>query len=279
MRIFGSESMNNILEKLGLKDGESIDHPWINKALERAQQKVEARNFDIRKTLIKFDNVLNDQRHVIFSQRRKVITSDNIFEYSNEFLQELIEDLIKLKSKKLGDLKNNEFENKLKSLMGKNLDESKMKSYNKESNKILEESLKEQFKISRNERIKVLDNEQAKEVERRIFLQSIDINWKSHIQYLEQLRQVIGLRSYGQRDPLIEYKKEAFELFEDLLNKLKSDFVTILLNLKVNVVPTKKETETKPREIDPKYIGKKMSRNEPCFCGSGKKYKRCCGSL
>ena len=130
MRIFGSESMNNILEKLGLKDGESIDHPWINKAIERAQQKVEARNFDIRKTLIKFDNVLNDQRHVIFSQRKKIIESDNIFEYSDGFLKETINDLINLKSKKLSDPKNNEFENRIKSLMGKNLNEAEIKSLN-----------------------------------------------------------------------------------------------------------------------------------------------------
>ena len=97
MRIFGSESMNKMLEKLGLKDGESIDHPWINKALERAQQKVEARNFDIRKTLIKFDNVLNDQRHVILSQRKDAINSNKIYNYSDEFLKEIIEDIIKLK--------------------------------------------------------------------------------------------------------------------------------------------------------------------------------------
>ena len=97
MRIFGAESMNNMLEKLGLKDGESIDHPWINKALERAQQKVEARNFDIRKTLIKFDNVLNDQRHVIFLQRNDAMNSDQIFSYSEDFLNEIIDDLIKLK--------------------------------------------------------------------------------------------------------------------------------------------------------------------------------------
>ena len=101
MRIFGSESMNNILEKLGLKDGESIDHPWINKALERAQQKVEARNFDIRKTLIKFDNVLNDQRHVIFSQRNDAMNSDQIFSYSEDFFNEIIDDLIKLKIQKI----------------------------------------------------------------------------------------------------------------------------------------------------------------------------------
>ncbi len=279
MRIFGSESMNNILEKLGLKDGESIDHPWINKAIERAQQKVEARNFDIRKTLIKFDNVLNDQRHVVFSQRKKIITSENVFQYSDEFLQEIIDDLIKIKSRNLGNPQNNEFENKIKSLMGKNFDLSKVKLYNKNSNKIIEENFKEQFTTSRNERIKALNDDQAKEIERRIFLQSIDLNWKSHIQYLEQLRQVIGLRSYGQRDPLVEYKKEAFELFENLLNKLKFDFVTILLNLQVNITPPKKTDESKPRNIDPKYIGKKMSRNEPCFCGSGKKYKRCCGVL
>ena len=279
MRIFGSESMNNVLEKLGLKDGESIDHPWINKAIERAQQKIEARNFDIRKTLIKFDNVLNDQRHVIFSQREKVITATNIFEFSDEFLQEIINDLIQLKSKKLNNPKNIEFENKLKSLMGKNFDLSKTQFLTKNTDKSLENYLKEQFKLARDERIKVLNNEHAQEIERRIFLQSIDLNWKSHIQYLEQLRQVIGLRSYGQRDPLIEYKKEAFELFENLLNKLKLDFITILFNLKVNVKPVERETVNKPKKIDPKYIGKKMSRNEPCFCGSGKKYKRCCGAL
>ena len=110
-------------------------------------------------------------------------------------------------------------------------------------------------------------------------LQSIDLNWKSHIQYLEQLRQVVGLRSYGQRDPLIEYKKEAFDLFSNLLEKLKSDYITVLINLRVVHSEPKKKEEFKPAKIDPKYIGKKMSRNEPCFCGSGKKYKRCCGAL
>ena len=109
MRIFGSESMNTMLEKLGLKDGESIDHPWINKALERAQQKVEARNFDIRKTLIKFDNVLNDQRHVVFSQRKNAMNSENIFNYSDEFLKEISDDLIKLKISNLSNPKSNEF--------------------------------------------------------------------------------------------------------------------------------------------------------------------------
>ena len=130
MRIFGSESMNNMLEKLGLKDGESIDHPWINKALERAQQKVESRNFDIRKTLLKFDNVLNDQRHVIFSQRDDIIKSKKIYGYSDNFLSEIIEKLIDLKNKYLTNPKNNEFSNQLKSILGKSFDEKEMEGSN-----------------------------------------------------------------------------------------------------------------------------------------------------
>jgi preprotein translocase subunit SecA len=277
MRIFGSESMNNILEKLGLKDGESIDHPWINKALERAQQKVEARNFDIRKNLLKFDDVLNDQRHVIFSQRNNVINSEEIYNYSDEFLSEITDHLINLKTQRL--TKNNEFNNQLKVLLGKNIDENEFENLIKLKDQDFKEKINSKFIDTRNERIKIMDQEEAKEIEKKILLQCIDLNWKSHIQYLEQLRQVIGLRSYGQRDPLIEYKKEAFHLFENLLNKLKIDFITILINLKIVQEPSPKKEVYKPTKIDPKYIGKKMSRNEPCLCGSGKKYKKCCGAL
>ena len=279
MRIFGSESMNNMLEKLGLKDGESIDHPWINKALERAQQKVEARNFDIRKTLIKFDNVLNDQRHVVFSQRKEAMNSDQIFDYSNNFLNEIKEDLIELKIKKLSNPKNTDFENKLKILMGKNLNENDLQNLINSNDKDLKQKVTDQFENSRNERIKLLGEDQSKEIEKRIFLQSIDINWKSHIQYLEQLRQVIGLRSYGQRDPLVEYKKEAFTLFENLLYKLKQDYITVLMNLKFVEAPKDNPQKVKSDKSRFKEINRKISRNEPCPCGSGKKYKKCCGSL
>ena len=279
MRIFGSESMNNILQKLGLKDGESIDHPWINKALERAQQKVEARNFDIRKTLIKFDNVLNDQRHVIFSQRESAMNTDKIFNYSDDFLNEIIKNLIELKKLKLSDTKNNDFEIKLKSILGKNFEETEFDKLKSLNEKEFKEKIFSKFNEMRENIINILGKNQSQDIEKKIFLQTLDMNWKSHIQYLEQLRQVIGLRSYGQRDPLIEYKKEAFNLFENLLNKLKLDFVTILINLKVIETQIEKKEEIKQTKIDPKYIGKKMSRNEPCFCGSGKKYKRCCGSL
>ena len=285
MRIFGSESMNKMLEKLGLKDGESIDHPWINKALERAQQKVEARNFDIRKTLIKFDNVLNDQRHVVFSQRKNAINSKSIFDYSDQFLKEIINDIIKLKIQSLSNPKSNEFSNRLKQIVGKSFDESELKSIIAAKEVELKEKIINKFSESRDERIKILGEDHAKEIEKRIFLQSIDLNWKSHIQYLEQLRQVIGLRSYGQRDPLVEYKKEAFDLFSNLLEKLKLDYVTILMNLKVETQSDQVTNTQKKIELDnnPKCLlilnkGKKISRNDRCEA-TGKKFKNCCGAL
>ncbi len=279
MRIFGSDSMTTMLEKLGLKDGESIDHPWINKALERAQQKVEARNFDIRKTLIKFDNVLNDQRHVIFSQRKNAMDSNKIFEYSNEFIKEIIDYLINLKIKNISNPNNKDFENRVKSIIGNSLNNDETIDLLNLQDEEFKKQIFEKFGNSRNQRIEQLNETNAQELEKRIFLQTIDLNWKSHIQYLEQLRQVIGLRSYGQRDPLIEYKKEAFELFSNLLNKLKFDYVNILMNLKVTRENEQSNKSEKPNKIDPAFVGKKMRRNELCFCGSGKKYKRCCGAL
>ncbi len=285
MRIFGSDSMNNILEKLGLKDGESIEHPWINKALERAQQKVEARNFDIRKTLLKFDDVLNDQRHVIFTQRNEVIKSKEIFNYSDNFLTEIIEELVELKNKEIASSKNSELNNHLKSILGKSFTEIEVQNLIKEKKEEFEKKIKEKFKEKREERIKHLLRNQAEELEKRIFLQTIDTNWKSHIQYLEQLRQVIGLRSYGQRDPLIEYKKEAFNLFENLLQKLKIDLITILINLAIVEKKNEQDNVKKSTSIvnNPKCLlilnkGQKISRNDICGA-TGKKYKFCCGAL
>jgi preprotein translocase subunit SecA len=144
--------------------------------------------------------------------------------------------------------------------------------------------IKDQFNNSRQERTKVLGENQSKEIEKRILLQSIDMNWKSHIQYLEQLRQVVGLRSYGQRDPLVEYKKEAFDLFSSLLEKLKLDYITVLMNLKVieQISPENKNKETEILN-NPKCLlilkkDQKISRNDRCEA-TGKKFKQCCGAL
>tara|TARA_B100001741_G_scaffold309903_1_gene308337 strand:- start:477 stop:1289 length:813 start_codon:yes stop_codon:yes gene_type:complete len=270
--------MTNVLEKLGLKDGESIDHPWINKALERAQQKVEARNFDIRKTLLKFDNVLNDQRQVIFNQRNDVIKSNKIFEYSDVFLDEMTNDLVKFKN-------NKDFESQLKLILGKSFSDEELNKLLVDEEKEFKNKIKDKFLEKRKERIKLIGEDQSKEIEKRIFLQSIDINWKLHIQYLEQLRQVIGLRSYGQRDPLIEYKKEAFLLFENLLVKLKNDLIKILINLTIVEKKNEQDNTKKSNNIvnNPKCLlilnkGQKISRNDKCEA-TGKKFKNCCGRI
>ena len=283
MRIFGSESMDKILQKLGLKDGESIDHPWINKALERAQKKVETRNFDVRKTLLKFDNVLNDQRHVIFTQRNNIIKSKNSFDISDDFLDEIILNLLNSKKKYLTNPKNSDFTNNLKQIVGKAFSSEEIDLILQMKDDQFKEKIKEKFAEQRNGREKILGKEQSENIEKRIFLQLVDQNWTSHIQYLEQLRTVIGLRSYGQRDPLIEYKKEAFLLFENLLNKLKTDLVTILLNLKVITEVNNSQEKPTTKSSNPKclYIikkGEKISRNERCPA-TGKKFKQCCGGL
>ena len=155
MRIFGSDSMNNILEKLGLKDGESIDHPWINKALERAQQKVEARNFDIRKSLLKFDDVLNDQRHVIFSQRKKVIDSLNPYEFADSFLKKIIQELVEYKNK------NTDLEKKLLSMLGGVFKNDEINELKSKDSLIFSEEISKKFNLKRNERLSFLGEEHA----------------------------------------------------------------------------------------------------------------------
>tara|TARA_B110000196_G_scaffold186869_1_gene160192 strand:- start:409 stop:1038 length:630 start_codon:yes stop_codon:yes gene_type:complete len=209
------------------------------------------------------------------------MNSKKIFDYSEQFLSEIIENLISLKTQ------NNEFNNQLKILVGKSFDEKEIENLIGLKNQEFKEKINSKFLIGRNERIKFLDEEKAKEIEKRIFLQSIDLNWKSHLQYLEQLRQVIGLRSYGQRDPLVEYKKEAFDLFESLLNKLKLEFVTILMNLSVVQESNNKLDSNDKKKIEisnnPKCLliqqkNQKISRNEKCEA-TGKKFKNCCGSL
>ena len=200
-------------------------------------------------------------------------------------MMEIINNLTKLKHDKINNPKSNEFENKLKKIIGKNYNLEDFNNLISSNDIDFKKNLEDKFKNSRDERIKILGENQAKEIEKRIFLQSIDLNWKSHIQYLEQLRQVIGLRSYGQRDPLIEYKKEAFNLFSDLLYKLKIDFITILMNLKIVEENSLEKSKEKDTNIinNPKCLllikkDQKISRNDRCEA-TGKKFKNCCGAL
>jgi len=279
MRIFGSESIDGIMKKFGLKEGESIDHPWINKALEGAQKRVEGRNFDIRKTLLKFDNVMNDQRKVIFEQRTKILKSENINDIIIVFLEDIIKNLSNEKVIYTRENQIDSFKKKIKSVLGRSTVDYEITEIIKLKDNEFEKSLKIKFDEFRTKRIKSIDEKTNAELEKRVLLQTIDFLWRSHLQYLEHLRGVVGLRGYAQKDPLEEFKREAFKLFEDLLNKIKIDFITFLNNLEIVDKEQASKNEPKESEISEKVAPKKMKRNEPCYCNSGKKYKHCHGSL
>jgi preprotein translocase subunit SecA len=282
MRIFGSESIDAIMKKFGMKEGESIDHPWINKALERAQQRVEGRNFDIRKTLLKFDDVMNEQRKVIFEQRKKILESKNISEIINSFLEDLINNFVEEKTAYEQENKIDEFKSKIKPIVGRSIKDEDLTNIIKFKDEKFKEAIKEKFNNFRNARMQDIDEITNFGLEKRVLLQTIDFLWRSHLQYLEHLRQVVGLRGYAAKDPLEEFKREAFKLFTSLLDKIKIDLITFLNNLEI-VKPEKvSKTSSDLIKNEVKNIPKatkKMKRNEPCFCGSGKKYKYCHGAL
>ena len=277
MRIFGGDSIDGMLKKLGLKENESIDHPWINKAMERAQKKVESRNFDIRKTLIKFDDVMNDQRQVIFSQRLKILREENIGAILNDFFEEILEEL-KITVDNYKKSNDEKYLTQIKNVTGNSLSDDNLAQLSSKGKESFLKEMKELFFEKRKSRINILGESQNKSLEKKIFIQIIDFSWRSHLQYLEQLRQVIGLRQYGQKDPLSEFKKEAFVLFEGLLSKIKNDVIKLLLNLNIVVSPDEKTVDSE-KEKEEENNFKKTGRNEKCPCGSGKKFKHCHGNL
>ena len=286
MRIFGSESIDTIMKKFGLKEGESIDHPWINKALERAQQRVEGRNFDIRKTLLKFDDVMNDQRKVIFEQRKEILKSKNINGIVNSFLEDLIKNFSDEKVISSRENKLDAFKAKIKPILGRSFKDGEFANTIKLKNNEFENIIRKRFNEFRNKRSKAITESTNIKLEKRIFLQTVDFLWRSHLQYLEHLRQIVGLRGYAQKDPLEEFRREAFKLFEGLLYKIKIDFITFLNNLEIveqEAMTIEKSNTSKLQKNDPKCLlnikkNEKFSRNEKCP-STGKKYKHCCGAL
>jgi len=235
MRIFGGDSIDGMLKKLGLKENESIDHPWINKAMERAQKKVENRNFDVRKTLIKFDDVMNDQRQVIFSQRLKILKENNINEILKDFFDEALQDLNNTRINYQKSYDEKKFLTEIKGITGNAYSDSQLLECGKLKESEFNVKIKDYYSSKKKSRVEILGEDQNNSLEKKIFLQIIDFSWRSHLQYLEQLRQVIGLRQYGQKDPLSEFKKEAFILFEGLLAKIKNDLIKFLFNLNIVV--------------------------------------------
>jgi len=286
MRIFGSERIDTILQKLGLKKGESIDHPWINKALEKAQQKVEGRNFEIRKSLLQFDDVMSDQRKVIYEQRLEILKTKNIYNITNNFFQDVTKNIVDYTQLPQENLDKSILKSKIERILGNKLDEEYIETFIKLKNNEKVAKLKTKFEDKRKERINKVGDDVNKDIEKKIFLQNLDFEWRSHLQYLEQLRQVIGLRGYGQKNPIDEYKRESFSLFQGLLEKIKENIVIFLSNIEITIADQMQEELSKDivknKEIEGCLLNdnakNKISRNEKCPA-TGKKFKSCCGAL
>lgn len=311
MRIFGSERMDSLLQKLGLEKGEAITHPWVNRALEKAQQKVEARNFEIRKNILKYDDVMNDQRRVIFEQRCEIMESEDVSEQISEFRARVVEDLVARHIPEKAYAEQWDavgLQDEVTRIFNIDLP---IIAWTKEEG-IADDEMRERIlktvELRAAERAANSGIEVVRYVEKAVLLQTLDHNWREHIVNLDHLRQYVGLRGYGQRDPLNEYKSEAFELFEALLSKLRFDVVRQLFNLQINVEqpplleepqmiemqashidPLTGENEmdrpSQPRfkdgpvdPNDPETWGK-VQRNAACPCGSGRKFKHCHGAL
>ena len=313
MRIFGSERLDKVLSTLGMEEGEAIIHPWVNKSLERAQSKVEARNFDIRKQLLKFDDVMNDQRIAIFEQRLDIMRAEDQTEIIDDMRNDVIDDLINVhippKSYPdqwdLDGLKDAVKE-------GINLDLPIDDWANEEGvdDELLTERIEDAANSMMANKTKAFGKEAMQQVEKQLLLQTIDTKWREHLITLEHLRSVVGFRGYAQRDPLNEYKNEAFQLFERLLNGLRYD-VTKQLSIVRPLTDAERKAmiakfldeQKKPKETSKTASSKAIKsnssmplgaktppeqmpkgwqatgRNELCPCGSGKKFKHCHGRL
>ena len=305
MRIFGSERMDGMLKKLGLEEGEAIIHPWINKALEKAQQKVEARNFDIRKQLLKYDDVMNDQRKVIYEQRREIMNAEDVNATVTDMRHEVIESLVN-KTIPPGTYHEQwDLDTLVAESAGTlNLDED-IPLWAEEEGVADQEILERLLEASNRrlaEKAANYGSELFRMAEKSILLQVIDQQWKEHLLALDHLRQGINLRAYAQRDPLNEYKREAFNLFDEMLESVRHTITGALSNLEIQLdneemrsqqnsaedYATREVNEgpkrllnTARQELDPNDPSTwgKVPRNAPCPCGSGRKYKHCCGKL
>jgi preprotein translocase subunit SecA len=306
MRIFGSDQLGNMLTKLGLQENEAIVHPWINKALEKAQQKVEARNFDIRKNLLKYDDVMNDQRKVIFEQRIELMRDEDVAETVADMRHSVVADLV---AKHIPEKAYPEqwdaagLREALQNALGLDLP---VDDWAKEEG-IADEEVRERITRQADEvaaaKVAKYGAEIMRYVEKSVLLQTLDHLWREHLVMLDHLRQVVGFRGYAQRDPLNEYKSEAFQLFDTLLNRLREGVTAQLMRVEI-VTQQPAQQELPPMQAhhvnpdtgedemahaddalvspanrnpsDPATWGK-VGRNEACPCGSGKKYKHCHG--
>ena len=283
MRIFGSDKLETMLNKLGLEKGEAIIHPWINKAVEKAQSKVEAHNFEIRKQLLKYDDVMNDQRKVIFEQRKDVMRSDDVSGMIDDMRDEVIESIVSASipdKSYYSEWNSEKLKHNVETNLGINVPIEKWVVEDGIVEKEIIDRIKKHSKEYMAQRVSNIGSSIFREAEKSLLLQVLDQCWKDHLLYLDQLRQSIGLRAYGQKDPLNEYKKEAFVLFEEMLSKISFMIVSIISNFEIQKTEELKNDtpKTNPKNLETKSFNK-IPRNSKCPCGSGKKFKHCCGKL
>jgi len=320
MRIFGSERIDGMLRKLGLQEGEAIVHPWVNKALEKAQEKVEARNFEIRKSLLRFDNVMNDQRKVIYEQRKELMRTEDVSQDITAMRTQVIDDIVARHIPVNAYAEQWNVEGLHTDAMRLLATDSPIADWAKEEG-IADEEIKERLTnaVKRNmaEKSARYGADVMRAVEKSILLQLLDQIWKEHLLTLDYLRQGIGLRAYGQRDPLREYQQEAFNLFDEMLGNLRERVTMVLSHLELQMAPPPEELYMNQAEAqhgvetrnDPALMGAgaevsedgtatvrlrqasgevnpydpstwgRVQRNAPCPCGSGKKFKHCHGRV
>ncbi len=310
MRIFASEKMGNMMKRLGMEKGEAIEHPWVTRAIENAQRKVEGRNFDIRKQLLEYDDVANDQRKVIYEQRNELLDEGDISEtiavIREDVVSGVVDEYIPPQSlEEMWDVKG--LEERLRADFAVDLP---IQTWLENDDKLYEEKLRERIHdevvSSYKEKESVVGEQVLRQFEKAVMLQNLDSHWKEHLAAMDHLRQGIGLRSYAQKNPKQEYKRESFALFSQMLEALKVEVITILSRVKVQAEEDVEKVEEQRRQADnvPKQFehenasateappeaasdkvrtevrdGPKVGRNDPCPCGSGKKYKQCHGKL
>ena len=277
MRIFGSERLDGMLSKLGLEENEAITHPWINKAVEKAQSKVEAHNFEIRKQLLRFDDVMNDQRQVVFAQRREIMQSADVQETARDMRYDAIEQIVSaaIPENSYAEQWDAELlQQKAKEVLGLDIDGEAIVNEDGIAEPEIIERLEAQSDDYMAQKAVRFGSELMRMAEKSLLLQVLDQLWKEHLLQLEQLRQGISLRAYAQKDPLNEYKREAFLMFEAMLDKLRQTVTMALAHVEVRPPESQPEAPAEQAVAQPEA---KPSRNSPCPCGSGRKYKHCHG--
>jgi preprotein translocase subunit SecA len=290
MRIFGSDRISGVMEKLGMEEGVPIEHKLVTRSIEHAQKQVETRNFEIRKHLLEYDDVMNKQREAIYGLRRKVLEETNHSEYILELAEDILRYQISQRIPEKSDPRDWDLQNLVVDLHGQfGMDVDKEKLRELENEEQIHDFVYQKLEQQYTDKKAAIGEERWTLHERMLMLHVIDTQWKDHLYALDHLKEGIGFRGYGQRDPLVEYKKESFELFEEMMNRMEDDIVKYVF---LTQPPQEQEV---PRVVRPQRQvqfsgpslqqavavaprkGAKVGRNDPCPCGSGKKYKRCCG--